>query len=194
MNLNSVLKSSAVVLEATFLCFILYEQDSCTDVPETNQSLGIENETLLNVENDTLCCFEAYKLEVLEHSTNVHSFSEPSDIVQMILDGVQGTGVLELSYLFYGRYPRHILILDKIRGWNYNLPLAYLLVVVVTLVLSLVLMVRAAARGLRESLRSSEGQFYQVQTPVRVAVLRNGRVSRCFVYFCVSFCVMVSGD
>lgn len=99
---------------------------------------------------------------MLEHSTRTNPFTEPTQVVQMILDGVQGTGVLELSYLFYGFYPRHVLILDKKRGWNYNLPLAYLLVVVVTLILSLVLMVRAAARGLRESLRSSEGQFYQV--------------------------------
>ncbi|XP_069973273.1 transmembrane channel-like protein 7 isoform X2 [Penaeus vannamei] len=153
------------VLLAVFILLpqivLIHPKDSCTEVAETNQSIGIENETLLSVENDTLCCFEVYKLEVVEHSTNVHSFSEPGHIVQMILDGVQGTGVLELSYLFYGHYPRHILILDKMRGWNYNLPLAYLLVVVVTLVLSLVLMVRAAARGLRESLRSSEGQFYQ---------------------------------
>ena len=66
-----------------------------------------------------------------------------------------------MSYLFYGFYPRETLLIAP-NGWEYNLPLAYLTVMVVTLILSLVFMVREAARGLRESLRSSEGQFYQV--------------------------------
>ncbi|XP_068215460.1 transmembrane channel-like protein 7 [Palaemon carinicauda] len=115
------------------------------------------NTWLFEDENATVCCYEEYRREVLEESQHVDQLF----IVKLVLDGVQGTGVLEISYLFYGFYPRHILLLDEKRGWTYNLPLAYLLVVIVTLILSLVLMVRAAARGLRKSLRSSEGQFYQ---------------------------------
>ncbi|KAK7073560.1 TMC domain, partial [Halocaridina rubra] len=134
-----------------------HPEDSCSK--GSGSSLDYTNDTDLIFENEngTLCCYEEYRREVLQQSNE----SDQHLLVKLVLDGVQGTGVLEISYLFYGFYPRHRLILDEKRGWIYNLPLAYLLVVVVTLILSLVLMVRAAARGLRESLRSSEGQFYQ---------------------------------
>ena len=46
-------------------------------------------------------------------------------------------------------------------NWHCSLPLAYLSVMVIIMVLSLILMVRKAAAGLKESLRSSEEQFYQ---------------------------------
>ncbi|XP_071517218.1 transmembrane channel-like protein 7 isoform X2 [Panulirus ornatus] len=132
-----------------------HPKDSCSI--DDNQILDYDNYTSSLYNNETNCCYEEYQERVVKESQNINR----PFVIQMVQDGVQGTGELELSYLFYGFYPRHILILDENRGWKYNLPLAYLLVVVVTLVLSLVLMVRAAARGLRESLRSSEGQFYQ---------------------------------
>ncbi|XP_042227010.1 transmembrane channel-like protein 7 isoform X2 [Homarus americanus] len=131
-----------------------HPKDECT--MENSQSLDFGNSSL-EYDNQTNCCYEEYRMEVLRDKQN----SNRLDVIQLVQDGVQGTGELELSYLFYGSYPRHTLVLEQAGGWRYNLPLAYLLVVVVTLVLSLVLMVRAAARGLTESLRSSEGQFYQ---------------------------------
>lgn len=134
---------------------LAHPKDDCTK--ENNPFLDDDNSTSWMYDNQTNCCFEEYRMEVLKESQNIDGLG----VVRMVQDGVQGTGVLELSYLFYGSYERRILTLDEARGWKYNLPLAYLLVVVVTLVLSLVLMVREAARGLRESLRSSEGQFYQ---------------------------------
>lgn len=108
-------------------------------------------------ENKTNCCNKYYS-EVESSSPELTNYY----LIQLVQDGVQGTGALELSYLFYGYYPRHVLELEAAPGWKYNLPLAYLVVVVATLALSLVWMVRDAARGLRKSLRSSEGQFYQV--------------------------------
>nr|WCO13212.1 transmembrane channel-like protein [Astacus leptodactylus] len=134
---------------------LTHPKDDCN--MENNHIPGDDNGTSLDYDNQTNCCFEEYRRHVLKKSQK----NDTLDVIQMVQDGVQGTGVLELSYLFYGSYPRHTLTLVQVRGWKYNLPLAYLLVVVVTLVLSLVLMVREAARGLRESLRSSEGQFYQ---------------------------------
>ncbi|XP_064105571.1 transmembrane channel-like protein 7 isoform X3 [Macrobrachium nipponense] len=128
-----------------------HPEDRCSLDEYDNNTWAFEDE------NATVCCYEDYRREVLEESQH----TDQAFLVKLVLDGVQGTGVLEISYLFYGFYPRHILLLEEKRGWTYNLPLAYLLVMVVTLVLSLVLMVRAAARGLRKSLRSSEGQFYQ---------------------------------
>lgn len=122
---------------------------------DTWPGLDYDNDTSLN---ETNCCQE-YHNEVNSNSPELDNYF----LIQLVQDGVQGTGPLELSYLFYGYYPRHILELEVAPEWKYNLPLAYLLVVVVTLILSLVLIVRAAARGLRESLRSSEGQFYQVR-------------------------------
>lgn len=132
----------------------LFPQDSC--IVDSWPGSDNYNDTFL-FENETNCC-NKYHSEIKTSSPQPNNYY----LIQLVQDGVQGTGPLELSYLFYGYYPRHILVLEAAPGWKYNLPLAYLLVVMVTLVLSLVLMVRAAARGLRESLRSSEGQFYQV--------------------------------
>lgn len=171
--------------------FLLHLQDSCSRIlwlefirvlsftnlqnpcSMKSQYLDCENSTLV-YENQTSCCFEEYREEVCNQSNSERPF-----VIQMVQDGVQGTGVLELSYLFYGFYPRQVLTLEKTQGWKYNLPLAYLLVVVVTLVLSLVLVVREAARGLRESLRSSEGQFYQVLSVLITRV--NTRNTNCIL-------------
>lgn len=145
-------------------------QDSC--IVDSWPGSGDYNDTFL-LENKTNCCHE-YHDEVEADSPQLNNYY----LIQLVQDGVQGTGRLELSYLFYGYYPRHILVLEVAPEWKYNLPLAYLLVVVVTLILSLVLMVRAAARGLRESLRSSEGQFYQVCNVIVFLVM--------LLYFCFS--------
>ncbi|KAK8383888.1 hypothetical protein O3P69_015973 [Scylla paramamosain] len=133
--------------------FLVHSKDSC--IVDSWPNSVYDNETFL-YENDTNCCTKYYN-EIQSNSPKRDNYY----LIQLVQDGVQGTGPLELSYLFYGYYPRHILVLEVAPEWKYNLPLAYLLVLVVTLILSLVLMVRAAARGLRESLRSSEGQFYQ---------------------------------
>ncbi|XP_076063938.1 transmembrane channel-like protein 7 isoform X2 [Oratosquilla oratoria] len=125
-----------------------HPEDPCSMV-ESNSTSGYINETQ--------CCSQRYEISVTEPERQ----TDKPLLVQLFLDGLQGTGVLEISYLFYGYYPRHILTIEGGEGLKYNLPLAYLLVVVVILVMSLILMVREAARGLRESLRSSEGQFYQ---------------------------------
>ncbi|KAG0719287.1 Transmembrane channel-like protein 7 [Chionoecetes opilio] len=146
------------VLMAVFILvpqiFLLHSKDSC--IVDSWSNTEHDNDTFL-YENDTNSCCEDYYEEVKTNSPKLNNYY----LIQLVQDGVQGTGPLELSHLFYGYYPRHILVLEAAPNWKYNLPLAYLLVLVVTFILSLVLMVRAAARGLRESLRSSEGQFYQ---------------------------------
>ncbi|KAK3869181.1 hypothetical protein Pcinc_025501 [Petrolisthes cinctipes] len=135
----------------------LYDSSNSTSLPAASSPASSPSLPLYYYENTTTaCCHLDYQKKVQETATT-HT-DKRNALLQLVQDGAQGTGILELSFLFYGFYPRHTL---TYQGWSYNLPLAYLLVVVVSLALSLVLMVRAAARGLKESLRSSEGQFYQ---------------------------------
>ncbi|RXG57760.1 Transmembrane channel-like protein 7 [Armadillidium vulgare] len=109
------------------------------------------------------CCFEQYKESIQVTEIN-HPYLIQS--LQILLDCVQGTGILEISPLFYGYYPRLFLTIKEAFNFEYSLPLAYLFTMVFILTLSLVLMVRKAARGLRDRLRSSEGQFYQFSNMV----------------------------
>lgn len=136
----------------------LYDSSNSTSLPIASSPASSPSLPFYYYENTTACCHLDYQRKVKE-AAKMHS-DKRNALLQLVQDGAQGTGILEWSFLFYGFYPRHTL---TYQGWSYNLPLAYLLVVVVSLALSLVLMVRAAARGLRESLRSSEGQFYQVK-------------------------------
>ncbi|TKS69140.1 Transmembrane channel-like protein 7 [Collichthys lucidus] len=73
-----------------------------------------------------------------------------------ITDLLSGGGFLERTYLFYGYYK-----VDKIHFPNitYNLPLAYLLVTVAYLFLSLIWIVKRSATGFKRSLVQDEDRF-----------------------------------
>ncbi|KAM3624208.1 uncharacterized protein V6R79_020676 [Siganus canaliculatus] len=73
-----------------------------------------------------------------------------------ITDLLSGGGFLEQTYLFYGFYKA-----DKIHFPNvtYNLPLAYLLVTVAYLFLSLVWIVKRSATGFKRNLVQDEDRF-----------------------------------
>ncbi|KAL3285052.1 hypothetical protein HHI36_019178 [Cryptolaemus montrouzieri] len=77
------------------------------------------------------------------------------------LDVIQGTGFMECTYWFYGYYPS-INFNYKISDTNiyYNLPLAYILITLVYLIVSLIAMVKAGSKGFKERLIEGEGQFY----------------------------------
>lgn len=92
------------------------------------------------------CCSELYKNMTDESSS--------------ITDIVQGGGILEYTPLFYGWYTHKIY--ESVCGtFGYNFPLAYICAITVVFVISLVAIVRRAARGFMERVVEGEGQFYQ---------------------------------
>ncbi|CAG9855854.1 unnamed protein product [Phyllotreta striolata] len=81
------------------------------------------------------------------------------------LDLIQGTGVLEHTLLFYGYYSSEPLSYS-IKGWYYNLPVAYLLIVILCFVVSAFAALNAAASGFKERLIEGQGQFYHYSSLV----------------------------
>lgn len=73
-----------------------------------------------------------------------------------ITDLLSGGGFLERTYLFYGFYRVDKIIFPK---FTYNVPLAYLLVTVAYLVLSLIWIVRRSATGFKRNLIQDEDRF-----------------------------------
>lgn len=80
----------------------------------------------------------------------------------LILDLVRGSGSIERTRLFYGFYVNQTFTY-QIEGLNlyYNFPLAYISVTVAYFIVSLVAIVKSAAKGFKERLVEGEGQFYQ---------------------------------
>lgn len=73
-----------------------------------------------------------------------------------ITDLLSGGGFLERTYLFYGFYKVDKIIFPK---FTYNLPLAYLLVTVAYLILSLIWIVKRSATGFKRNLVQDEDRF-----------------------------------
>lgn len=76
-------------------------------------------------------------------------------------DLVQGTGWMEKTLLFYGYYTDDIFILNEEYSLYYDLPFAYVATAVLYFLVSLIAIVKSAARGFRERIIEGEGQFYQ---------------------------------
>lgn len=100
--------------------------------------------------NSTECCSFAY-LE--KNLTDTNTF----------LDLLQGTGFMERTILFYGVYTNQIykyyMNLFEAEMF-YNMPMAYILVPISWALLSLVAIVKTAAKGFKDRLVENEGQFY----------------------------------
>ncbi|KAM8934193.1 transmembrane channel-like protein 7 [Pelodytes ibericus] len=73
-----------------------------------------------------------------------------------VIDVLSGTGFLELTYLFYGYYTIESVTFNVFR---YSLPLAYLMVTVTYLFLSVIWIVKRAVAGFRQSLVHSQDRF-----------------------------------
>lgn len=73
-----------------------------------------------------------------------------------ITDLLSGGGFLERTYLFYGFYRVDKIIFSK---FIYNLPLAYLLVTIAYLILSLIWIVKRSATGFKRNLVQDEDRF-----------------------------------
>lgn len=115
------------------------------------KTLLVEDAHTCNYEaNFTACCAEAYLERNLTDSN-------------VFLDVIQGTGWMERTVLFYGVYSNQIYTyyFDKLYSqMYYNMPLAYILVPISWALLSLIAIVKTGARGFKERLVESEGQFY----------------------------------
>ncbi|XP_066585313.1 transmembrane channel-like protein 7 isoform X2 [Prorops nasuta] len=73
---------------------------------------------------------------------------------------INGNNILEYTLLFYGVYT-HKPYCSDINSINYNLPLAYICTIISIFIISLVAIVRSAAKGFKERVVEGEGQFYQ---------------------------------
>ncbi|XP_063370532.1 transmembrane channel-like protein 7 isoform X2 [Cydia amplana] len=104
-----------------------------------------------NLPNSTECCSEAYLEKNLTDSN-------------IFFDVIQGTGWMERTILFYGVYSNQIYtyFLEGLLNSQmyYNMPLAYILVPISWALLSLIAIVKTGAKGFKERLVESEGQFY----------------------------------
>lgn len=96
--------------------------------------------------NNTICCPELYWNKSKEFDTFVDFF--------------QGINLFEYSLLFYGAYSSSTNPFDK-DGFHYNLPLAYIGVMLAVFGVSLIAVVRSAVKGFRERVVEREGQFYK---------------------------------
>lgn len=92
------------------------------------------------------CCSELYR------NLTAHSNS--------IIDIVQGGGILEYTLLFYGSYT-HRIYESVDAAFHYDSPLSYVCAIISVFIVSLVAIVRSAAKGFKERVVESEGQFYQ---------------------------------
>lgn len=89
-------------------------------------------------------------------------FNQTQSDSSILLDLVQGTGSIERTLLFYGFYSNETLIYKLQHApLYYNLPLAYICVTLACFIISLLAIVKSAARGFKERLVEGEGQFYQ---------------------------------
>ncbi|KAJ0170446.1 hypothetical protein K1T71_013817 [Dendrolimus kikuchii] len=106
----------------------------------------------VTVTNSTECCSFAYLQKNLT-DTNI------------FLDVLQGTGFMERTILFYGVYTNQIYRYYLKNFFEaemfYNMPMAYILVPISWALLSLVAIVKTAAKGFKERLVENEGQFYK---------------------------------
>lgn len=121
------------------LCFLivpaLLVQESVTDPCEPS----------LNDTSIGDCCLQY----VLDNST--YGMPTPYDLAQ-------GTGWVEKTYFFYGAYPNSVLEHSLL---SYKLPLAYIAVALGYFLLTLCVILKAAAHGFKERLVEHEGQYYK---------------------------------
>ncbi|XP_061888745.1 transmembrane channel-like protein 7 [Entelurus aequoreus] len=95
-----------------------------------------------------------------------------------ITDMLSGGGFLEETYLFYGYYKADKIHFPRI---TYNLPLAYLLVTIAYLLLSLIWIVKRSATGFKRSLIQDEDRFQSFCNKIFAGwdfCITNGNVAR----------------
>ncbi|KAL4240415.1 ion transport [Mactra antiquata] len=85
--------------------------------------------------------------------TAQYSPNVSSDALTLVLDFFQGTGWMENTAMFYGFYVDRKV---QLAASSYNLPLAYFLVAVTILIVSLIVMVRSTLSNFKDTVLSEE--------------------------------------
>lgn len=116
----------------------------------------LQSSTTIPTEKPLLPCRNMSLVE--ECSDNYTKTISSTDIG--ILDIIQGTGAIENTYLFYGKYDCAIFTVPKFL-WYYNLSFAYVLVTIFIFIISLAAIVKSAAQAFKGRLVEGEGQFNQ---------------------------------
>ncbi|KAK6622947.1 hypothetical protein RUM43_008799 [Polyplax serrata] len=116
----------------------------------------LQNSAYLTMEKPILPCRNMSMVE--ECSNNYTRTISSRDIG--ILDVIQGTGAIENTYLFFGKYDCSIYTFPKYL-YYYNLSFAYILVTIFIFILSLAAIVKSAAQAFKGRLVEGEGQFNQ---------------------------------
>jgi len=85
--------------------------------------------------------------------------TENENVAQLMLDMVDGNGWMETTLMFYGHYGSSSLSLSYVlggdKGWQYNIPRAYILVTITYFIVSLMLMCLHTSVTLHDQLRYS---------------------------------------
>lgn len=138
--LPSPMAHSAVALTTSFPI------STVTALPSESEPFG-KNRTLQLVQE----CYESYHKRVS---------GQTKEGISQLQDFLQGTGWMELTALFAGRYLNSV---DHVPGTtlSYNFPLAYILANVGCFLLCLLLMVQYTRKGVREALLLSEGKLHR---------------------------------
>ncbi|XP_069839856.1 transmembrane channel-like protein 7 [Dendropsophus ebraccatus] len=126
------------------LNFVIFLLMFCfTTLPVVISKLDVFNSTEISTV-DTVCSKYAPPRQVLKY------------FYSNIVDLLSGTGFLEITYLFYGFYT-----IDSVTvyNFNYSLPLAYVMVTIVYLLLSIFWIVKRAVEGFKRSLVHDEDRF-----------------------------------
>lgn len=121
-----------------------------------SEILQSTNSTSIYYENTLLPCRNISMVQ--ECSANYTRTISSQNIG--VLDIIQGTGAMENTYLFYGKYDCSIFSIPEY-FYYYNLSFAYILVTICIFILSLAAIVKSAAQAFKERLVEGEGQFNQ---------------------------------
>ncbi|EEC05783.1 hypothetical protein IscW_ISCW003598 [Ixodes scapularis] len=140
LPLPSPMAHSAVAFTTSF------PFSTVTALPSEPEPYG-QNRTLQLVQE----CYESYHKRVS---------GQTKEGISQLQDFLQGTGWMELTALFVGRYLNSV---DHVPGTtlSYNFPLAYVLANVGCFLLCLLLMVQYTRKGVREALLLSEGKLHR---------------------------------
>ncbi|KAI0218466.1 Transmembrane channel-like protein 7 [Lamellibrachia satsuma] len=122
-----------------------------TAIPQ--MTLPSENYSTANVTSLSYAC-NALRAAACSQLYAINDSADAS-VAQPYIDFLQGTGWMEKTIMFYGAYSDKRVYMST-ESYSYNLPLAFLITVLAYFLLSLVLVVRQTAQGVRDKMLNLE--------------------------------------